>query len=192
MGKVVKVPQLETERLILRMWTKKDAAALYDYAKDPDVGPNAGWKPHANAGESRMIIDQLFRRNMTWAIVEKETGVVVGSIGFEPDKYRPGINSREMGYSLARSRWGKGYMTEAARRLIRYGFEELGLVILMIRTSETNLRSQRVIEKCGFTYEGTLRRAYRMYDGGNREVRCYSMLREEYENLYLECPMEVW
>ena len=115
MGKVEKVPQLETDRLILRMWSKKDAAALYDYARDPDVGPNAGWKPHANVGESRLIIDQLFRRNMTWAIVEKATGVVVGSIGFEPDKYRPGIDSKEMGYSLAKSRWGKGYMTEAAQ-----------------------------------------------------------------------------
>ncbi len=186
MGKVIKVPQLETDRLILRMWSKKDAAALYEYAKDPDVGPNAGWKPHADVLESRMIIEQLFRRNMTWAIVEKETGSVIGSIGFEEDKYRPGIKSKEMGYSLAKSRWGKGYMTEAARRLIRYAFEELGLVILMIRTSDTNRRSQRVIEKCGFVYEGTLRRAYRTYDGGMREVRCYAMLREEYEKLFLE------
>ena len=168
------------------MWSKKDAAELFEYAKDPDVGPNAGWKPHANPAESRMIIDQLFRRNMTWAITEKETGAVIGSIGFEEDKYRPQINSREMGYSLAKSRWGRGYMTEAARRLIRYGFDELKLDVLMIRTSNTNLRSQRVIDKCGFVYEGTLRRAYRTYDDGKREVRCYSMLREEYEKLYLE------
>jgi len=176
----VRVPQIETERLILRMWNRSDAAQLYDYAKDPDVGPNAGWKPHANVGESRMIIDTLFRTNETWAIVEKETGVVVGSIGLEPDKYRPGVQSREMGYSLAKSRWGKGYMTEAAKKLISYAFDVLSLQILMIRTSETNIRSQRVIEKCGFKYEGTLRRAYRMYDGNIREVRCYSMLREEY------------
>ena len=186
MGKVIRVPQLETDRLILRMWTKQDAAALFDYAKDPDVGPHAGWKPHASPGESRMIIDQLFRRNMTWAITEKETGTVVGSIGFEEDKYRPDISSKEMGYSLAKSRWGKGYMTEAAKRLIRYGFEELSLDVLMIRTSDTNRRSQRVIEKCGFQYEGTLRRAYRTFDGGMREVRCYSMLKEEYKQLYLE------
>ena len=91
-----------------------------------------------------------------------------------------------MGYSLAKSRWGKGYMTEAAKRLIRYGFEELSLDVLMIRTSDTNRRSQRVIEKCGFQYEGTLRRAYRTFDGGMREVRCYSMLKEEYKQLYLE------
>ncbi len=179
----VKVPTLETERLILRMWERKDAQQLFDYAKDPDVGPNAGWKPHATVGESRMIIETLFRVNETWAIVEKETGTVIGSIGFEPDKYRPDIKSREMGYSLAKSRWGRGYMTEAAGRLIQYAFEQLKLEILMIRTSETNLRSQRVIEKSGFTYEGTLRRAYRMYDGNLREVRCYSMLKEEYKNL---------
>lgn len=176
----VKVPTLETERLTLRMWEKKDAAQLYDYAKDPDVGPNAGWKPHSSQGESRLIIDTLFRVNETWAIVEKETGIVIGSIGLEPDKYRPGVSSREMGYSLAKSRWGRGYMTEAAARLIQYAFETLKLEILMIRTSETNIRSQRVIEKSGFTYEGTLRYAYRMYNGQIREVRCYSMLRDEY------------
>ena len=186
MKKIIRVPQLETDRLILRMWTKKDAPALFDYAKDPDVGPNAGWKPHTNTGESRMIIDQLFRCNMTWAIVEKDTGTIVGSIGFEDDKYRPNISSKEMGYSLAKSRWGKGYMTEAAKRLVRYAFDELNLDVLMIRTSETNIRSQRVIDKCGFRYEGTLRRAYRTYDNYLREVRCYSMLKEEYENLYLE------
>ena len=186
MGRIIRVPQLETDRLMLRMWSKRDAGALFDYAKDPDVGPNAGWKPHANIGESRMIIDQLFRRNMTWAIVEKETGVIVGSIGFEDDTYRPDISSKEMGYSLAKSRWGKGYMTEAAKRLIRYAFDEMKLDVLMIRTSETNRRSQRVIEKCGFTYEGTLRRAYRMFDRQMREVRCYSMLKEEYQKLYLE------
>lgn len=186
MRKIVKVPTLETDRLILRMWERKDAPVLYEYAKDPEVGPNAGWKPHADVRESRMIIDELFRQNTTWAITKKETGQVIGSIGFEPDKYRPEVNSREMGYSLSKAEWKNGYMTEAARRLIRYGFDELKLEVLMIRTSETNIRSQRVIEKCGFTYEGTLRRAYRMYNREIREVRCYSMLREEYEKLYLD------
>lgn len=186
MKKRIRVPVLETDRLILRMWNRKDAAALYEYASNPDVGPHAGWKPHESVSESRFIIDELFRQNMTWAITEKGTDKPIGSIGFEIDKYRPEINSREMGYSLAKEHWKKGYMTEAARRLIKYGFEELNLDVLMIRTSDTNLRSQRVIEKCGFTYEGTLRRAYRLYDGTLREVKCYSMLREEYEKLYLD------
>lgn len=186
MKKVIRVPKLETDRLIMRMWNKKDAEALFAYAKDPDVGPHAGWKPHESIAESKMIIDGLFKHNMTWAIIVKGTDLPIGSIGFEPDKYRPEINSREMGYSLAKAHWGKGYMTEAAVRLIKYGFDELNLEVLMIRTSDVNFRSRRVIEKCGFTYEGTLRRAYKLYDGLLREVRCYSMLREEYEKLYLD------
>lgn len=54
---------------------------------------------------------------------------------------------------------------------------------MMIRTGEENLASQRIIEKCGFQYEGTLRRIYRIYDGTVKPVRCYTMLREEYDGL---------
>lgn len=176
----IKVPTLETERLILRMWKKKDAAELYAYAKNPNVGAHAGWKPHDSVAESRMIIGTVFLTNMCWAIVDKETDRVIGSIGLEKDKFRPDVNSRELGYSLSEEYWGRGLMTEAARRMIRYAFETLKLEVLMIRTGDANLRSQRVIEKCGFQYEGTLRRTYRVYDGTIREVRCYSMLKEEY------------
>lgn len=179
----IKVPTLETQRLVLRGWRRRDAADLYAYAKNPNVGPHAGWKPHADVRESRMIITQLFQQNTTWAITLRGEDVPIGSIGFEPDAYRPRINSRELGYSLSEERWGQGIMTEAARRLIRYGFEELQLVSIMIRTGEANLRSRRVIEKCGFCYEGTLRQCYRMYDGEIRDSRVYSMMREEYEEL---------
>lgn len=182
MGKI-KVPTLETERLILRMWSKKDAAQLFEYAKNPNVGPSAGWKPHASVSESKTIISSVFLANTCWAIVEKETNQVIGSIGLEEDKFRPDVKSKELGYSLSEDEWGKGIMTEAAKRIIIYAFDALKLDVLMIRTGNENLKSQRVIEKCGFVYEGTLRRTYRIYDGTIREVRCYSMLREEYDAL---------
>lgn len=182
----IKVPTLETERLILRMWNKKDAPELYEYAKNPNVGPHAGWKPHESVYESKAIIMQLFLTNMCWAIVDKESGKVIGSIGLEEDKFRPGVKSKELGYSLSEDHWKKGFMTEAAKRVIRYAFDELKLDLLMIRTGDANLRSQRVIEKCGFAYEGTLRRTYRIYDGSIREVRCYSMLHEEYDKFVEE------
>lgn len=177
----IKVPTLETDRLILRTWERKDAQALYEYAKNPNVGPAAGWRPHASVQESRMVIDQVFRVNMSWAIFHRAEGRVIGSISLEKDKIRTGIKSRELGYSLSEDHWGEGIMTEAARRIITYAFEEMDLDVLMIRTSDTNKRSQRVIEKCGFVYEGTLRKAFRVYDGTMRENRVYSMLREEYE-----------
>ena len=180
MGRI-RVPQLETDRLLLRGWERKDAHALYEYAKNPNVGPAAGWKPHESVRESRTIIDQLFRTNTTWAIVHKATGRIIGSIGLEPDKLRTNIRSRELGYSLSEDYWGEGIMTEAAQRIISYAFDEMSLIILMIRTSTTNHRSQRVIEKCGFKYEGTLRQAYKIYDGTLRDTMVFSMTREEYE-----------
>ena len=75
--------RIETERLILDKWTtsREDVEGLYGYARDPEVGPNAGWKPHESAEESREIIEELFIPHDVWAIREKETGKVVGSIG---------------------------------------------------------------------------------------------------------------
>ena len=81
----VKVPTLETERLCLRMWNKKDAPDLFEYAKNPNVGPWAGWKPHRDVAESRMIIEAVFLANTTWAITELKTGRVVGSVALEDD-----------------------------------------------------------------------------------------------------------
>ena len=86
-----------------------------------------------------------------------------------------------MGYSLAKESWGKGYMTEAARAVIDYAFEEFDLVVLAICTGPENKRSQRVIEKCGFKFEGIQRKGYHIYNGTDRDNLVYSMLREEWE-----------
>lgn len=172
--------EIETARLVLRAWTKKDAQALFAYANNPEVGPPAGWKPHVNEAESLKIIETLFMNRDVWAIVCKESGKVIGSVGLEPDKRRPGLESREMGYSLAKEFWGKGMMTEAASAVIEYAFAELSLAILAVCTGPENKGSQRVIEKCGFIYEGTSRRSYRIYDGSIRDTKCYSLLKEEW------------
>ena len=175
---------LETERLVLTMFTEDDAADLYEYAKNPNVGPHAGWSPHKDTEESLRIIRELFIPNQTWAIRKKDEDKVVGSISLEPDRYRPDANSKELGYSLAEDCWGQGIMTEAAKEVIRFAFDELGLDQIGICTGEANRRSQRVIEKCGFKYEGTIRRTYKVYDGTLRDSLLFSMLRREYEEQY--------
>lgn len=172
---------LETERLQLTMFTMEDADGLYAYAKNPNVGPHAGWSPHKDVEESKEIIQNLFLPNETWAIRLKDSGKLIGSIALEKDKYRPEANSKEMGYSLAEEYWHQGIMTEAAREVLRFAFEELGLDQVGICTGESNLRSQGVINKCGFTYEGTIRRTYKVYDGSLRDSRVYSLLKSEYE-----------
>lgn len=174
---------LETERLTLTMFTLEDAEGLYAYAKNPNVGPHAGWSPHKSVEESREIIVKLFMPVETWAIRLKDGGKLIGSIGLEPDKYRPDANSLELGYSLSEEYWRQGIMTEAAKEVIRFAFEELGLDQIGICTGTANERSQGVIKKCGFKYEGTIRRTYKVYDGTLRDSMVFSMLREEYEEM---------
>jgi len=175
---------IETERLILRDWDIEDVDDLYEYAKNPNVGPHGGWKPHESKTESLEIMQTLFiDKYDSWAIVYKENGKVIGSIGFETDGKRPEINCKELGYAMSEDYWGKGIMTEAARAVIRFGFEEMGLDMISIYRNPHNERSGRIIEKCGFIYEGTLRRANKIYNGTIRDVACYSMTREEYEKL---------
>ena len=175
---------LETERLTLTAYKPEDAQDLFEYASNPDVGPIAGWAPHKDVAESEMIIREMFMPVEAWAIRLKGKDKVIGTIALEYDKYRPESNSREIGYSLAKDQWKKGYMTEAAKAVIKFAFEELGLDQIGICTGEVNKRSQRVIEKCGFKYEGTIRRTYKVFDGTCRDSLVFSMLKEEYEELY--------
>jgi len=173
---------IETERLILRDWKVEDVDDLYDYAKNPNVGPHGGWKPHESKTESLEIMQTLFiNKYDSWAIVYKENGRVIGSIGYELDTKRPETKCKELGYAMGEDYWGKGIMTEAAKAVIRYGFDELKLDMISIYRNPQNTRSGRVIEKCGFVYEGTLRQAYKIYDGSIRDVACYSMKKEEYK-----------
>lgn len=171
----------ETERLLLRPLAISDAKEFYEYAKSENVGPHAGWKPHESIEETEKIIEEVFMPNEGLAIIHKESGRLIGVIALEPDKRRPELPSREIGYSLDENFWGNGYMTEAAKAVIKYGFEEMKLDVIAICTSLVNERSARVIEKCGFKFEGVTRRCYKTYENIARDSRTYSLLREEWE-----------
>ena len=73
--------QLTTDRLILRPWQESDAETLYKYAKYPEIGPAAGWPPHTSVEDSLDVIRTVFSAPETYAVVLKETGEPVGSIG---------------------------------------------------------------------------------------------------------------
>lgn len=175
---------IETKRLFLDKWNvRKDAKALFAYATDPQVGPNAGWASHVTLKDSKIRIKKLFIPNNTWKITLRDEGVAIGSIGFEKDPRRIDVRGLELGYSLARKYWGKGIMTEAAFAVVDYAFKNTDVEIISITTSPHNERSKRVIEKLGFIYEGCLRYSYRIYDGSVRDTMVYSMTGEEWENV---------
>lgn len=173
---------LETERLILRPWEESDLNDFYEYAKNPNIGQNAGWRPHQSKSESEKILKLFIQRDETWAIVLKNKNKVIGSLGLHYDYKRNGINTKMLGYVLSEEYWGKGIMTEGVKKVISYAFEELKIDILSVYHYSFNVRSRRVIEKCGFTYEGTMRWVEKIYDGRIVDEACYSILKEEYFN----------
>ncbi len=145
---------IETNRLLLRPFEEKDAADLYEYARDPRVGPIAGWPVHTSRENSREIIRTVFSAPNVFAVVNKTDGRVIGSAGFVGEHRRelPGPDD-ELGYALHPAFWGQGLIPEAAEILIRYGFERLGLNTIWCNHYEGNRKSRRVIEKCGFFYQ---------------------------------------
>lgn len=149
---------LETERLLLRPWREEDAAALYDCAKDPAVGPAAGWPPHTSVEDSRQIIRNVLAVPETYAVCLKEDGRPIGSIGLkcgDATDMTDRTDECELGYWVGRAYWGRGIIPEAAERLLRHAFEELQMQAVWCGYYDGNEKSRRVQEKCGFTYHHT-------------------------------------
>ncbi len=177
---------LETDRLLLREWIEEDCYDLYEYAKSPKVGPMAGWVPHESLDKSKEIVHMFIESNETWAICLKQTGKVIGSIGLHPDKKRSYDSDqvKMLGYVLAEDYWGQGIMVEAGKEVLRFAFKEFNVETLSVYHFSSNPQSKRVIEKLGFTYEGTLRKAIKLQDGTIVDSLCYSLLKEEYEKKF--------
>lgn len=177
---------LETERLILRPWRASDLGDFNEYCSQPDVGPNAGWKPHESMEESEKILASFIdcdeTKDAERALVLKETGKAVGSFGAMADRLcHEGIGEgREIGYVLSQDFWGRGLMPEAVRRYLRFAFEEKNLDYLAAAHFSSNMRSKRVIEKCGFRFEKVLRGTYTNYKGEKPEEICYLLTRSDY------------
>lgn len=154
---------LETGRLILRPWKAEDAESLYKYAADERVGPVAGWNPHKSVEDSRKIIQEVLSEDGIFAVVLKETGEPVGSIGLmagEKSNLHLTDKEAEIGYWIGVPYWGQGLMTEAVNALIRYAFEERKLNRLWCGYFDGNEKSKRCQEKCGFRYHHTSKDIY--------------------------------
>ena len=149
---------LETDRLVLRRWAETDAESLYEYAKDPAVGPIAGWPPHKSTTESLNIIRNVLNGPQCYAICEKVSNKAIGSIELKLNGHTDMTEKDdecELGYWLGMPFWGRGYMPEAAWELLRHGFETLGMTTIWCGYYDGNNNSKRVQEKLGFAYHHT-------------------------------------
>ncbi len=173
---------IETARLILRPFQETDLDDFYEYAKTPHVGPNAGWPPHKSKEDSLTILTMFMEGDEVWAIVLKENNKLIGSLGFHKDPLRSAEDVKMLGYVLSEDYWGRGLMVEASNAAINFAFQEFDLQLLTVHHYSFNQQSKRVIEKCGFVYEGTLRHAAKIFDGSVYDLVCYSMTAEEWKN----------
>ena len=146
---------LETERLVLRRFTRQDADALFDLDSDPEVMRFlSGGRPTPRGVIESEVLPGFLRYYERfecfghWAAVEKSSGCFLGWFALHP----PGggdTSEVELGYRLRRSAWGRGYATEGSRALIRKGFTELGVRRVFAQTMAVNAASRRVMEKAG-------------------------------------------
>ncbi len=148
---------LETRRLILRPWEESDLEDFYAYASVEGVGEMAGWRHHESIEVSRSILEDFMSHKNVFALVHRESGRAIGSLGLHPswanedEAYRD-LKMKEIGYVLSREYWGQGLMPEAVRAVIGFCFDTCGLDALTVGHFSVNGQSKRVIEKCGFQF----------------------------------------
>lgn len=176
------LPVLDTPRLELRPVTMRDALDIYAYSRDPEVARYVLWEAHKSISDSKGYIRFLLKQYRegqpsSWGIVLKATGHVIGTIGYMT--FSEENSTVEIGYSLARSHWNQGLMTEAVHAVLALSFDKMHIHRVEAQHDAANPASGRVMAKCGMHHEGRLRG--RVYNKGRFvDVDLYAMLREDW------------
>ncbi len=191
---------LDTPRLTLRRLLPADAQMMYDnWSSDAAVTRWLRWDPHKSADETRAMLAawaELYPNPdyYQWAIEEKATGQVFGSICLsntlldEPQgkvdwaHFDTHNGVWEPGYCIGKAWWGKGYTAEALQAVVQYWFTCTDADWLACSHAVQNIASGRVMEKAGFVYDHNS--MYRRFDGTRMPCRCYALTRQRYDALY--------
>jgi [ribosomal protein S5]-alanine N-acetyltransferase len=149
------VERLETPRLHLRPFAPGDAATVHRVYADPDVMRYVATGPLADiATTTRLLRDYISHQQAWgysfWAVVERASGELIGDAGL----YRTPIGEVELGYTLGKPWWGRGYATEAAGAWLEAAFARLGVREVVALAEPANAASLRVLEKVGMRRDG--------------------------------------
>lgn len=179
---------LETSRLILRRFESADREPMFENCwRHESVTQWTSYAPMTCLADvqnsAEMFTEKWLRydnpKRYSWAIVEKQTGQVIGRMfGMNPDDE---IGQVDLAYEMGPDWWNRGLMTEAVEATLRFFLEEVGLNRVFAYHAPENPASGRVMQKCGMVYEGTLRQAGKC-NYGIIDVVCYSMLASDYKN----------
>lgn len=171
---------LTTTRLHLRPFRKTDLAAVQQIYSNPKLEVMAGWAPQTTLAGSQRVLADFMHSDEVFALVSRHTQQVIGSIGIH--RQAPEGTTRELGFILAEAYWGQGLMTEAVQAMTAYGFDQLQLTAIWVGHFQSNLQSQRVIEKAGFHFEYELERPQLFADDQPTTECYYQLTQAEYRH----------
>jgi len=178
----LRMPTVETERLILRPIQLDDDKDMYEYCSDDDVIKYLWFEKHDSIEFSRYVIEKLFLNRVdvgipeAYAIVVKESNKMIGTIDVNQVYFNEvGV----IGYVIHKDYWGKGIVSEALETLIPILFYHCGFYRLEINHCADNVGSARVIEKAGFIQEGRFRRRKKERDGHRADYIYYGLCKDD-------------
>ena len=175
-------PNLETHRLKLRRLISKDVNEILALRSNPEImkfipRPLITTSEEALEFITKMDVNIDSNSLINWAITTKENDRLIGMIGYyrmKPENYRA-----EVGYLLSAEYHGHGIITEALQRVVRYGFEEMGLNSIEAVIDPENFASEKVLLKTNFVKEGCFKE-HQFFDGKFLDSVFYSLLKKNY------------
>ena len=183
--KKVGTKQLETERLILRKVSVKDAKeAFNNWCNNPNVSKYTLWETHKEKETTENLFkiwEEAYQQNDTfrWGVVVKDTNTLIGTIDVASKDWLK-YGTAEIGYCYGEAFWHKGYATEALKRVIKYLFDEVDLDLIYAAYMENNPNSGKVMKSAGMKYEGFVRERVEDHDGKRNNLHSYSITKKEY------------
>jgi len=173
-------PILETERLKLRELTQADVSAIFHCFSNEAVTRYYGQEPFVEKQQAGQLIKQFGKnfeekRGIRWGIERKETGEVMGTIGYH--LWSAAHKRAEIGYEIHPDYWRQGYTKEAVQKVISYGFEHMNLHRIGAVVFLENEASNQLLLKLGFQQEGILR-DYMVQKGNAHDTFIYSLLKK--------------
>lgn len=170
--------ELRTSRLHLRPYRAEDARAVFDgWMGVAEICEQLDWQPHQDVSVTARLLDMWIESYQSptvyhWCITmdARVAGDIMVCKWNQDDRWC------ELGYCVAREFAGQGIATEALQSVSRFLLDEVGFHRIQLKHTEGNIASGRVMQKCGFHYEGTLRHAKRNRHGVWQNVCCYSLL----------------
>jgi len=185
MEDIFEIPLLKTKRILLRPFTISDVPELLVLMKDKEISDRTLYIPYPYTEENAVdwiaaqSTDLEEQNGVVFAVTNLSDGELMGAVGLT---FIPKYNQAEMGYWIGKKFWNKGYISEAAAKVLEYAFEEVNLKRVHAHYIITNPASGKVMEHIGMKYEGTLR-SHIIKNGEYMDIVMYGILKEDFITL---------